>query len=40
MISVVALVCAVLVHCVTAWIFGLQQGHEFWHTAPASPPGS
>ncbi len=27
-ISVVALVCAVLVHSVTAWIFGLQQSHE------------
>ena len=27
-ISVVALVCAVLVHSVTAWIFGLQAGRE------------
>ena len=32
-ISVIALVTAVLVHSVTAWIFGLQQAHEFWHTA-------
>lgn len=34
-ISVVALVCAILVHSVTAWIFGLQQSHgcgtrRFW----------
>lgn len=36
-ISVVALVCAVLVHSVTAWIFGLQQGREFWHTALLGP---
>ncbi|MCI8366780.1 MAG: polysulfide reductase NrfD [Eggerthellaceae bacterium] len=36
-ISVVALVCAVLVHSVTAWIFGLQQGHEFWYTALLGP---
>ncbi len=36
-VSVVALVCAVLVHSVTAWIFGLQQAHEFWHTAILAP---
>ena len=36
-ISVIALVCAVLVHSVTAWIFGLQQAHEFWHTALLGP---
>ncbi len=36
-ISVVALVCAVLVHSVTAWIFGLQQAHEMWHTALLAP---
>lgn len=36
-ISVIALVCAVLVHSVTAWIFGLQQSHEFWHTALLGP---
>ena len=36
-ISVVALVCAVLVHSVTAWIFGLQQSHELWHTALLAP---
>lgn len=36
-VSVVALVCAVLVHSVTAWIFGLQASHEFWHTALLGP---
>ena len=36
-ISVVALVCAVLVHSVTAWIFGLQAGREMWHTALLAP---
>ena len=36
-ISVVALVCAVLVHSVTAWIFGLQQGREMWNTALLAP---
>lgn len=36
-ISVIALVCAVLVHSVTAWIFGLQQGREMWHTALLAP---
>ena len=36
-VSVVALVTAVLVHSVTAWIFGLQQAHEFWHTALLGP---
>ena len=36
-ISVIALVCAVLVHSVTAWIFGLQQAHELWHTALLAP---
>ncbi len=36
-ISVVALVCAVLVHSVTAWIFGLQGGREMWHTALLAP---
>ena len=36
-ISVIALVTAVLVHSVTAWIFGLQQGHEMWHTALLAP---
>ncbi|WP_080799159.1 NrfD/PsrC family molybdoenzyme membrane anchor subunit [Arabiibacter massiliensis] len=36
-VSVVALVCAVLVHSVTAWIFGLQQAHELWHTALLAP---
>lgn len=36
-ISVVALVCAVLVHSVTAWVFGLQAGREMWHTALLAP---
>lgn len=36
-ISVIALVTAVLVHSVTAWIFGLQQGREMWHTALLGP---
>ena len=36
-ISVIALVCAVLVHSVTAWIFGLQAGREMWHTALLGP---
>ncbi|WP_165045817.1 NrfD/PsrC family molybdoenzyme membrane anchor subunit [Adlercreutzia sp. ZJ138] len=36
-ISVIALVCAVMVHTVTAWIFGLQQSHEFWYTALLGP---
>lgn len=36
-ISRFALPCAILVHSVTAWIFGLQQGHEMWHTALLAP---
>ena len=36
-ISVIALVTAVLVHSVTAWIFGLQAGREMWHTALLAP---
>ncbi len=36
-VSVVALVCAVLVHSVTAWIFGLQQSREMWNTALLAP---
>ena len=36
-ISVVALVCAVLVHSVTAWIFGLNAGRGMWHTALLAP---
>lgn len=35
--SVIALICAILVHTVTAWIFGLQQAHEFWYTALLGP---
>lgn len=36
-ISIIALVCAILVHSVTAWIFGLQVAHEFWYTALLGP---
>lgn len=36
-ISVIALVCAVLVHSVTAWIFSLNVGREMWHTALMAP---
>ena len=36
-VSAVALVCAVLVHSVTAWFFSLQQAHEMWHTALMAP---
>ena len=36
-ISAIALVCAILVHSVTAWIFGLQQGREMWNTALLAP---
>lgn len=36
-LSVVSLVTAVLVHSVTAWIFGLQAGREMWHTALLGP---
>ena len=36
-VSVIALVCAVLVHSVTAWIFGLQAGRAMWHTALLAP---
>ena len=36
-VSAIALVCAVLVHSVTAWIFSLQQAHEMWHTALMAP---
>lgn len=36
-VSVIALVCAVLVHSVTAWIFGLQASREMWHTALLAP---
>lgn len=36
-ISVVALVTAILVHSVTAWIFGLQQAHGLWNTALLAP---
>ena len=36
-ISTIALVCAVMVHSVTAWIFGLHQGREMWHTALLAP---
>ncbi|MDR1422260.1 MAG: polysulfide reductase NrfD [Coriobacteriales bacterium] len=36
-LSAIALLCAVLVHTVTAWIFGLQISHEFWYTALLGP---
>jgi len=36
-LSVVALSCAILVHSVTAWIFGLQIGRAFWNTALMAP---
>ena len=36
-VSRFALPVAILVHSVTAWIFGLQQAHEFWHTALLGP---
>ncbi len=36
-ISVVALVVAILVHNVTAWIFSLAPAHELWHTARMGP---
>ena len=36
-VSVVALVTAVLVHSVTAWIFGLEVAREAWHTAILAP---
>ncbi|MDR0500035.1 MAG: polysulfide reductase NrfD [Coriobacteriales bacterium] len=36
-LSVFALIAAVLVHTVTAWIFGLQIAHEFWYTALLGP---
>jgi molybdopterin-containing oxidoreductase family membrane subunit len=36
-LSVFALITAILVHTVTAWIFGLQIAHEFWYTALLGP---
>lgn len=36
-VSTIALVCAILVHSVTAWIFSLQQSHDMWHTALMAP---
>ena len=36
-VSVIALVTAVLVHSVTAWIFALNAGREMWHTALMAP---
>ena len=36
-ISVVALVVAIGVHTVTAWIFSLGPAHAFWHTALMGP---
>ncbi len=36
-ISIVAFVCAILVHSVTAWIFGIQVSKEYWNTALMAP---
>lgn len=36
-ISVFALIVAIGVHTVTAWIFSLAPAHEFWHTALMGP---
>jgi molybdopterin-containing oxidoreductase family membrane subunit len=36
-LSALALICAILVHTVTAWIFGLLQAHELWYTALLGP---
>lgn len=36
-LSVFALVAAIGVHTITAWIFGLQIAHEFWYTALLGP---
>ncbi len=36
-LSVFALISAVMVHTVTAWIFGLQIAREFWYTALLGP---
>jgi molybdopterin-containing oxidoreductase family membrane subunit len=36
-LSAIALVTAILVHTVTAWIFGLQIAHELWYTALLGP---
>ena len=36
-LSVISLVTAVMVHTVTAWIFGLQPSHELWYTALLGP---
>jgi molybdopterin-containing oxidoreductase family membrane subunit len=36
-ISIIALIIAVSVHTVTAWIFSLAPAHEFWHTALMGP---
>jgi molybdopterin-containing oxidoreductase family membrane subunit len=36
-LSAIALIAAVMVHTVTAWIFGLQIAHELWYTALLGP---
>jgi molybdopterin-containing oxidoreductase family membrane subunit len=36
-LSAIALICAIMVHTVTAWIFGLLQAHELWYTALLGP---
>jgi molybdopterin-containing oxidoreductase family membrane subunit len=35
--SAIALICAISVHTVTAWIISLQQGREMWYTALMGP---
>jgi molybdopterin-containing oxidoreductase family membrane subunit len=36
-LSALAMICAIGVHTVTAWIFGLQAAHDFWYTAILGP---
>ncbi|MCL1846755.1 MAG: polysulfide reductase NrfD [Coriobacteriia bacterium] len=36
-LSAIALICAVMVHTVTAWIFGLLQARALWYTALLGP---
>lgn len=36
-VSIIALIVAISVHTVTAWIFSLAPAHEFWHTALMGP---
>jgi len=36
-LSAIALICAIMVHTVTAWIFGLLHARDFWYTALLGP---